>query len=243
MEYSQIPLKALAYELLDMYNAGRTTRDSTISLDIVKELIITKLNKYIRQQVAKGYPISESLIIQFPCIDVIPVDSAECCSVDIGCKFLRTKNPIPQVMDFETSDGFVAVRPLNPELKHFQRITRNRVPFEKKAPAFTKQFIKWYTKDSRNYVYFFYDPTYCPEGAYLEKISIELIPEDYHTALKQTDCSGNLCITDDSPFPMTKILWELIKNDILANEMRIIKTTTEDDSNNNANDNQMRTSK
>ena len=42
---------------------------------------------------------------------------------------------------------------------------------------------------------------------------------------------------------MTKILWELIKNDILANEMRIIKTTTEDDSNNNANDNQMRGSK
>jgi hypothetical protein len=109
--------------------------------------------------------------------------------------------------------------------------------------VFTKQFIKWYTKDSRNYVYFFYDPTYCPEGAHLEKISIELIPEDYYTALKQTDCSGNLCITDDSPFPMTKVLWELIKNDILANEMRIIKSTVEDDSNNNANDNQMRTSK
>lgn len=65
MEFTQVPLKALAYELLDMYNAGRTTKDSTISLDIVKDWIITKLNKYLRQQVAKGYPISESLIYIF----------------------------------------------------------------------------------------------------------------------------------------------------------------------------------
>lgn len=239
MEFTQVPLKALAYELLDIYNAGRTTKDSTISLDIVKDWIITKLNKYLRQQVAKGYPISESLILQLPCLEVIPVDASECCSEELGCKILRTKNPLPQPMDFEDKDGIISIGSLNPLIKKIDRISFNRVAFESQGPTFTRKFMKCYTKDNNNYLYFLYDKDYCPEGAFLEKVTVRIVPEDYYSALKITDCAGNICVNDDSKFPMTKMLWELIKNDILSNELKIVKSTIEDDSNNNQNNNQL----
>ena len=232
MEYSQMSLKGLAYDVLNEYNAGRTTSNLNVSIDQVKFIILNKLATYLRQQAAKGYNISDSYFVSLNCVDVIPVNSTECCSVDIGCSFLRTKDPVPQVMDFQNTDGLRRVSNINQESKPFQRMTPDRVPFEKHAPKFSKKFIKYYTKDKDNYIYFYYDKLHCPEGKYLEKVSIRLLPEDPMEAMKHTGCDGEACITDDTKFPITMQLWDLIRKDILQNELKVIYSTQEDTTNN-----------
>lgn len=210
--------KEIVYNLLNIYEAGRINDDFTPSYQQMSFIVDYKRAQYIRQDQTKNYFDSEQFYQDLGCVSVIKVDKAECCEVDFGCDVARTSVQIPAFLRLNNRYG-VKLFAVD-KTSRFQQILPERTPFynERKYPAMT---IPYYIIN--NYAYFPYSPN-------LLDVNIRAILSKPEEA-KSFVCSGKSCYTDDSEYPMTQDMIDLITKDIFSNEIRMLMTTFEDKQN------------
>lgn len=229
MIFQTLSLEALYYDLINEISGGRTTRDFSISSDQVKAWIVTKRAKYIGQSLSKNKKL-ETTFNQSFCIEMDVVDKSLCgCDVELGCTFLRSTLPLPQMIQINR------IGSVDSAGKNYQMIPYERVSLETYAPKYSLKKPKFYIRDFDNYLYAYVDNTINPESNYLTKVGMTGILVDPRAIYPFTCATGN-CYSDDDQFPLTMRLWEIIKQDIINTELRIALTTSEDDSNNAKND-------
>ena len=232
MEIQAPSLNMMVYDVLNIVSGGRTTRDNQISTDQVKFWISTKREVLILRDMDKDKILDTSLVQDLGCIEVIPVNSTECCDIDLDCVFLRSKLPIPMAIGNYTRFGAVTKTS-----RPWDIIQYDRVPLEKYAPLYSQKNVKGYFKDLNNYLYVYYNPKGYPEGKYLTHVNLQGILKDPTLASSFNQCtSGTACYTDNEAYPMTLRMWEIIKTDILQKELRLAEVTQTDDSNNSKSD-------
>lgn len=231
MQYESPSLVQMTYDLKNIINNGRTTKDFNISDDQIKFWITSKREKYLRQKLSKGGNINE-YVQSLGCVPVSFVDRAECCDIDIGCKFLRTDQPLPYFIGEPTRIG-----PVDSIQKSWQLVSYERIPLEMYAPKYAKKFVKGFFKDFDGYLYLYYDPVGFPEGKFLTTINVQGALVDPGMAGNFNNCgTGAPCYSDSSPYPISLSLWNDIKMDIIKNELRMTEVTTEDETNNSKSD-------
>lgn len=232
MFFETPPLEVMIFDVLNIYNNGRTTKDVNISEDQVSFWIISKREKFLKQKLSKGEDLRE-FAQDLGCIELEFVDKAECCNVDIGCEFLRTKVPMPALIGDP-----VRIGPVDPTAKPWQSIHFPRLPFEKYAPVWTRKFIKTYYKDFSSYQYVYFDPEYCPQGKFIKYMNYQGILVDPTAAIKFNNCNtGTSCFdAKKDPFPISLSMWNDIKKDILMTELKLTEMTVSDTSNDNSAD-------
>lgn len=227
MQYESPSLEMLVFDIKDSISNGRVTKDFNVSDDLIKFWILSKREKYLKQQTSKGKNINE-FVQDLGCVTMSFVDKSSCCSVNLDCKFLRSDLPLPYFIGNPTRIG-----PIDVTSKNWQLINYERLPLELYAPKYSRKGIKAFFKDFEGYLYIYYNPEYYPEGKFLTTINVQGILVDPQMAAPFNNCStGTSCYSDSTPFPISLSLWTDIRRDILYNELRITQVTTEDDSNN-----------
>lgn len=229
MIFETLSLEALYYDLVNQVVGGRTTKDFSISSDQVKSWIVSKRAKYLAQMLGKNKK-PETTFNQSFCVDMEPVDASLCgCDVELGCTFLRSTLPLPQLIQLNR------IGPINSAAKNWQLIPYERVALEKYAPHWALKKPKFYIKDTDNFLYAYIHKDINPESLYLTKVGISGILVDPR-AVSPFNCLTGNCYSDTDLFPLSIKMWEAMRSDLLMNELRIATISSTDDSNNSKND-------
>jgi hypothetical protein len=185
----------------------------------------------MRNEYNKNREIDPNVQQTIPCEDLELVDPHNCpCSdIPIGCKILRTKNPIPNTIELHHKKTITSVGPVIITAKRFSLIDYSRVPYIGEGRT-TAKTVYAFLYD--NYIYVISKD---PDVVLMKKIAIRGVFED-PTALRTfTNCAtGNLCWTPDSTYPINEWMWVYIKEQILQKLMPKLQIPVDD--NNNAND-------
>lgn len=225
-------LNELIYEIYETLNI--LADDTDVQYLWVATLICDRRVKWLAQENNKNRAIDPALIQVLPCVELIDVDVAECCSVITDCYVKRTKEKIPNFIQLHWDKLITQVTPVGVVGNlPFQPLTREMArwfgfsPFEKNAIGY------FYLND---YLYFV---TRNPDNVYftmLEKVRIEGVFENPIAVGDMLTCDDKPCWTFDSEFPIGVHMWSWIKEDILKLDLRLKLSSPEDTQGNNTDD-------
>jgi hypothetical protein len=210
--------KKIVYNLLNIYEAGRLNDDFTPSYQQMSFIVDYKRAEYIRQDQTKNYFDSEQFYQDLGCVSVIKVDKAECCEVDFGCDVARTSIQIPAFLRLSNRYG-LKISAVD-KTSRFQQILPERTAFykDRKYPSMT---IPFYIIN--NYIYF-------PYTENMVEVNVRAILSEPEKA-KTFVCSGSACYTDDSEYPISEDMINLINKDVFTTEIKMLMMTVVDKEN------------
>lgn len=209
-------IKEIVYNLRNILSAGRISDDTTPSYSQLKFIVNYKRAQYLRQDYTKNYFDNDLIYQDLGCLEMEPVDSAECCSFETGCTIYRTKLQIPIPLRFQDKLA-IKVNAIN-KTKRFEVILPERYPFigYTKFPSLTEK------------VFFLNNRIYTKSLFALNVRGAFENPED----AKSFVCGDEMCYTDDSQYPLPADLIDLITKDILGTEIKALISLGQDLENN-----------
>lgn len=213
-------LNELAYNLLNLIRAGRSSNDENISLDQIKFNIKHYRAMFIRRDYARNGLVTRHLEQDIGCVDLIKVDASKCCSLDIHCPVYRTVKQIPRTVRFNFREAITYTGAVNGT----QRIPMVH-PYEVEFLAYDK-----YTKHKPK-VFMIEDYMYVYNPGGMDAINIRGIFEDPEEVAKFEACSEGICYSDDSKFPMPADMVAAISSGMLNGELKILLSPLNDTEN------------
>ncbi len=228
-------LRQYRYDLLETIN--KYSDDSSMDYRSLDWWITTYRVKWLENLYNKfNKQIPEIYFQTLECIDVALVDSVDCCDVDSDCKILRTVNKLPQFLSL--IDGEVISKVSGPDIVKsspkdlFQIIRYEQAEFSGHG-RYNRDKI--FTFLYNNYLYFIAkeDNFYLPQ---LSKINVRGIFHNPMDASRFKTCAGEPCWSPEDTYPLEPRVWTYIKQDILANEIKLKLSMPQDDTN-DTNDN------
>ena len=203
-------LNELTFDTLSTIKGStRFSDDSDHTIEHI-EFIICNIRAFlIRQDLNKGRSLSDNIIQTLPCIDVQQIDVSECpCSINTDCTIMRTTLQIPKPIELHQKDLITRVAGADVLGKGLSIIPYSRVStagLNRQTANSTKVFLH------NRYLYFINPPN-------LRKISVSLVLEDPRDASTFNTCSGAICYSNESEFPisahMIPTLKELVLKDL-----------------------------
>tara|TARA_R110000868_G_scaffold411280_1_gene702656 strand:- start:903 stop:1616 length:714 start_codon:yes stop_codon:yes gene_type:complete len=204
--------------------------DSVFATLYYTDLINEQRAVALRNEYNKKRVIDPNVQQTIPCEDLELVDPHNCCvTVPLGCKILRTKNKIPNTIEFHHEKAITSVGPVVMTAKRFTVIDYSRVPYIGEGRT-TKNAIYAFLYD--NYVYVISKDT---SISILKAVAIRGVFEDPTSLSTFINCAtGHTCWTPDDIYPMNLWTWAYIKEPIVQQLLRKRQIPIDDD--NNAND-------
>jgi hypothetical protein len=223
-----LPLVDLHSQLDEALNI--TNSDSVFSKLYYTDLINEQRSLFIRNEYNKKREYDPNVQQTIPCEDLELVDPHNCCvTVPIGCKILRTKNKIPNTIEFHHSKGITSVGPVIITAERFTLIDYDRVPYIGEGRT-TRKRIYAFLYDEYLYII-------GKEASVnlLKKVAIRGIFEDPTALSTFIDCATNTaCWSPNDIYPINQWMWAYIKPQILQQLLQ--KRQIPVDDNNNSND-------
>lgn len=138
--------------------------------------------------------------------DLILVDAADNCLVELGCEILKTKRPIPDTI-ITTNVGFKFLGSLG-RRKHYIYTDEELIP-KTQHNTFTSKSVRYFKKNGHVYIV---------GNTKLEYVEIDdLFVNPYEVK----SCTGE-CLTDDKPYPIPADMLRAIVNGIVSGEYRLM---------------------
>ena len=206
--------------------------DSELDFRYVIYLVNIKRSKYLKQKLDALGRNFNNRVLQTLCIGLEEVSANEC-GLDIDCStILRTKRPIPNLLQLSTKEALERVSPSNKLSSKFNIIPREKAPMYASAP-FSKGIKAFLHND--NYIYLI-----SSDKIFTECISITgvfedpLALQDYSTCC---DCKeeSSCYDLDTTDYPLQTELLDLVRLDII-NELAKLKQIKEDKNNDSNNE-------
>lgn len=215
-------LKEISYNILNLYQGGRGNDDYALSLRQIEFWVKYYREVIIKQQDDKDRTLDSVLLQDLGCVPMVLVDSAECCEITTCDRVLRTKDKIPQPITLSYNEAFTYVGSIdfkNP----FQKIATTHIPFVN-YDKYIGKLKKWYYKDG--YIYIVND-------LYMDFIKVVGVFYDPTEIAKYKQCgNGNSCYDDNTQYPISGYMVQLITQLILEKELNIVVKLKEDIENN-----------
>tara|TARA_Y100000992_G_scaffold6306_1_gene4021 strand:+ start:11284 stop:11946 length:663 start_codon:yes stop_codon:yes gene_type:complete len=213
-------LDEIAYNILNLVRAGRSSNDDIISLDQIKFNIQHYRAMFIRRDYNRNGFVSNTLEQDLGCLDIIKVDASKCCNLPIDCPVYRTKRKLPRTVRFNFRDAFTFIGKPNGTgtIPRVEAYEIEYIPYDK----YTSGQTKFYVIDDYIYVY-------NPKG--LEAINVRGVFEDPETVAEFATCNDGECYDEHSPYPLPMDMVSLITNGIAAGELTLMGTGKNDTSN------------
>ena len=91
----------IVYNILNLMQGGRISDDFLPSYQQMSFIVDYKRAQYLRQDQTKNYFDNDFYYQDLGCLELVKVDKAECCEIDLGCDILKTKIKLPDALRFE----------------------------------------------------------------------------------------------------------------------------------------------
>lgn len=214
-----VTLSQLIADCRNTASSGPTAADFRISDEQIGYWVNEVRSTLINQAIQKKQDFSDVWIQQIKCLDLIPVDIAECCEIDLDCTILRTVKQIPASIETDGNNLIMAVTGVDGTPLQKLNLFRSRFINSSK---YTKNKPFWYVKN--NYIYI-------GNGDLLGKISITGIFENPADLASYNTCDGVPCYTKDSNYPVSLKMASMITDIIIQTKVRPFLTFNQDTSN------------
>ena len=201
----------IAYNILNLIRAGRSSQDDNISLEQMKFNILHYRAMFIRRDFARNGKITRHLEQDMRCLDLEIVDTNRCCDgFNTGCTIAKTIKPIPKTVRFNFKEAITFVGLPN-GMDRIQLIE----PYMAKMASHAK-----YTGDNRK-AFMLEDFMYILNPQGMEKLNVRGIFEDPRD-LSRFDCDGSACYNSKSEFPMPMDMIQLITTGLAQGELQLL---------------------
>jgi hypothetical protein len=208
----------IVYNWLNLIKAGRISDDFTPSVNQLSFIADYKRAQYIRQDQTKNYFDTDQFYQDLGCIKMIKVDKAEYCTIGLDCDVLRTEFKIPAIIRLKEKYGL--------KISAVDRQTRFTIILPERSPFLSNtKFPQLGVK-----VYFLNGYIYIPETIDIRAINVRAILEKPEQA-KTFICDGEACYTNNSDYPMTADMIDLITKDIMNTELSVLMKMIPDEAN------------
>lgn len=210
--------KEIVYNWINLIEGGRVTDDLIPSYQQLSFIADYKRAQYIRQDQTKNYFDNDQFYQDLGCIEMVKVDKAECCTIGLDCEVLRTSVKLPSILRLKDRMGL--------KISAIDRQSRFTIVLPERSPflghtKYPQLGLK---------VYYLNGYIYIPESLDIRAINVRALletPSDGNSFL----CDNVACYTDDSEYPMTADLLDLITKDVFGNEMKYLLQIANDQSN------------
>lgn len=218
-------LRELSFDLLNILRAGRAGDVEAISLQQIQFWIKTTRATLIRQELNKGKTISENIISHIYNQKVIPVDISDCpVNLPIGCYIVRTENRMPRFLEINDRDMLTSIQPNNIQSQNYTIIPRARLSYLG-FNKFNKNMPFAFLRDG--YIFLINDQ-------HTEYITIEGVLEDVEDLAGYNNCvTGESCYDDESRYPISEYMWDIMKQMIMKTNFSILNNPTDISENGN----------
>lgn len=224
-------LNQYRFEILEDVN--NLSSDSTLDYRLIDFWISNKRAAWFTKLYNKFQSTVPNIYYQtLPCVELIDVDQAECCTISTGCLIKRTKEKLPEFLSLTDGELIEKVGPTFIVTIPFNVIPYRRAEFFGNG-RFDKNSIGVFLYNG--YMYFISKDTF--HLPLLEFVNIRGVFRDPMEAAKFKDCDNAPCFSPDSQYPLEARLWEFIKTEILTKEIPMklgIKQDTRGDNQDNA---------
>tara|TARA_Y100000816_G_scaffold187537_1_gene136366 strand:- start:1770 stop:2435 length:666 start_codon:yes stop_codon:yes gene_type:complete len=219
-------LDEIAYNILNLLRAGRSSNDELISLEQLKFNIKHYRAMLIRRDYARNGYVSNHLEQDLGCLDLEQVDASKCCNLPQDCPVYRTKRKLPKTVRFNFKDAFTFIGKPNgtDTIPRIETYEVEFIPYDK----YTSGHTKYYVIDEYIYVY-------NPKG--LEAINIRGVFEDPEDVANFSTCDGD-CYDDQTPFPLPMDMVSAITAGLSQGELVLLTGGINDTTNDRQQDKQ-----
>jgi hypothetical protein len=208
----------IVYNILNLMQGGRISDDFLPSYQQMSFIVDYKRAQYLRQDQTKNYFDNDFYYQDLGCLELVKVDRAECCEIDLGCDILKTKIKLPDPLRFEQRLA-IKVNAID-KATRFQIILPERAQFVSSS-KYGSFAVRCYWLNG--YLYF-------PFNEELTRINVrEVLAKP--TDAKQFICGDGPCFTDNSEYPLPADIIDLITKDIINTEAKALLLTEHDTEN------------
>lgn len=210
----------IIYDILEIASSGGLSTYFPISDEQVGEWVDQTRAQLISQKLNKKDDIHDSWVQTINCLELIRVDSSECCEIDTGCYLLRSNLKLPNTLDFWKDNGIISVLTVGGEIISKSNFLKSKY---QKYNKYTANKKIWYLKN--NYLYVIND-------TFLELVTVNALferPSDLSTFIS---CSGESCFTNDSIYPITINMSSEIVDIVINKKVKAMLSFPSDYSNN-----------
>lgn len=202
-----ITLNHMVYDILEIASSGGNPNEFKIPTQQIAYWIEQTRSILISQSLNKKDDINDSWIQYIPCVEMQQADASECCDVASGCFLLKSVKRLPSTIDSWRDNWLVSVSTIDGNM-----ISKSN-PIKSKYQQYNKYTSNkrvWYVKN--DYLYILNDQ-------FLELVEVAGLFETPSDLKRFADCSGNVCFTDDSPYPVSLTLATQITDIILKTKV------------------------
>ena len=210
------------------------TDDSEISDKYILYLFNMKRSKYLRNDLNNLQITIDFTILQTLCLELEEVSINEC-GLDIECEtIMRTKQPLPKLLELHLKPSIISVKPTNKLSVPFNFVTKERAVYSSNSPFKNSIFA---FLDVDNHIYLTSQQDFVK---LIECITVTAIFEDPLELQNYTNCCG--CTAEEEPcfdyfnskYPIQPHHIDGIREEIIQNLIRTLQIP--EDKNNNADD-------
>lgn len=220
-----ITFAKLIYDTMELLRAHRVVDDTDLAERQIMFHWANQRALWIRNEYNKpGRSIDPEIEQDLNCLELIEVDAAECCQVEVDCIVLRTKERIPSLIELHDKVAITRVGPPNKFKLAFTFTNYN------------KAIYSMHNKYAKNQVYAFllngyiYILTNNLEAKLLDYINVRGIFED-PMDLRNFACeNGDSCFDIDKAYPIKSWMIPYIREQVL-NQLGVAMRVGKDASN------------
>lgn len=204
-------------------SSGPVSDDFRIPDRLVEEWINQVRAELIYQSLEKRKDINEVWVQTINCLELEPVDEAECCDIEIGCTILKSIRRLPNTIECKSSNMIIGVTGLdNTPITETNRFKRRYKRFNR----YTGRNKGWFLKD--NYLYVINDKI-------LQFVNVHGIFDDPRELATFKNCSGQSCFSFDSNYPISSKMARTIVDIIIQTKVKQLMSFPQDLTNDSEN--------
>lgn len=198
-------INELIYKVKNLIHGGLGSDDSSISDELVLSFFNTERARLIKEEADKKRLTGAILIQDLGCVEIRCADKVECCNfpeLESQEYIHKTVKQIPTPL-YGTFEGLS-----NPAMITYIGLVTKDKPFEFTSSTITRwaKYKKWTSKIPRAYYLdkYIYITNLYPSN--IRFINIQGIFENPLAVSEFNDCSGKVCFSNDSDYPITPYL-------------------------------------
>jgi hypothetical protein len=214
----------LVYDLVNIYRGGVQSDDEILSLRQVSFWVDNTRAELIRQDFEKKRSISDNVVQTIGCLPVELIDASECpCNIASGCTIMRTVQQLPTTIETYHKNLITKIGPSLVGQRAYTIISYQR------APVFGSN------KYNKNEVAAFLHNRYVylinadPELSFISLDGVFEYPEEVAAFFS---CDGEACYTDDSRYPISAHMIEVLKQKIMTVNFSVLSRALPDSTGN-----------
>lgn len=190
-------------------NSDDNVIDERLIIDLINNnFSVAKRNEYNRLR-----SIDDSAYQIIPCFEMEIVEANLCCGELItGCKILRSKERLPDVIELHQKDGIDFIKPNLLTAPNINYVTIDRIPYIK-SDTISARLLYAFILDSYLYLY-----SANENYLLIDSVLIRAMFTDPFLA-GSVGCNADSCFNLDSTYPGSEWMWQTLVKPQVINEL------------------------